>query len=83
MAFISSFSEAPSGRLSRPRTLAALLPSRVPAAGDEAFRIPGHVDLGCPNLTRAKSFGLSSDETVTVYTWIMHKISVSSAARLC
>ena len=29
VAFISSFSEAPSGRLSRPRTLAALLPSRA------------------------------------------------------
>ena len=33
VAFMSSFSEAPSGRLSRLRTLAALLPSRALAAG--------------------------------------------------
>ena len=33
MAFISSVSEAPSDRLSNPRTLAALLPSQAPAAG--------------------------------------------------
>ena len=33
VAFISSFSEAPSGRLSRPRTPAALLPSRALVAG--------------------------------------------------
>ena len=33
VAFISSFSEAPSGRLRRPNTFATLLPSRAPVAG--------------------------------------------------
>jgi hypothetical protein len=63
VTFISSFNEAPSGRLSRPSTLAALLPSRAPAAGlaclaafwllgrrfDELAFFP---DLGLPGATR-------------------------------
>ena len=63
VAFISSFNEAPSGRLSRPRTLAALLPSRAPAASLAylaALRLLGRLlagmaffpDLGLPGATR-------------------------------